>query len=363
MLSAVPNLIGHQVDVSREAATIGQRSLTEEEKAAWYGATGAGRAYWSRFQIGGKGGADVFQEGITRMQSNGPAPAMPNTPAERERFNAEQRVKAAEAEATMNQAMALAVSGRISDPVAFAERLDKLQLTHRPRDKMSLATTDFVFERLQQRYAGNSPEEIAGAIRKRDTERGAITSAEIIAAAVGDVANPRTQSYLRAKAQEWSRAHGVEMGGQLWQGENQLQPDELAYVRRRRGGQAQPDAMRSPGEWVANPEGVPVYSRGRTLNVSAEQQQRLERLLSAESGNASALSGMNPASVPAHQIATDFQYQFTSIAGLAEKMQMEATKGPDVADRQLQVLQEIRDNTKRESTGVPRTPEMPHYER
>jgi DNA-binding TFAR19-related protein (PDSD5 family) len=359
MASAVPHLIGHQIDLSREAAKLDRRSLTEEERAQWYGVTGAGRLYWSHFTVGGKGGAELFQEGIERLQLNGPAPAVPTTPEEKRKYNAEMQQKAAEAEAIMNQAMTLAAMGRIGDPVAFAERLDKLQLTRRPRDKMALANEDFVFERLQAKYPDATPEQIQAAVRLKDSAPGAITSKEIVAAAVGDVASPRTTKYLGAKVQEWSRAHGSEAGAQLWQGQNQLQPDELEYIRRRRAGQTPRQAIKSPGEWNPNPEGIPSYGPPRTLNISADQQARLDRLFRAESGDSSALSGMTPRDVPAHQLAAvpgASTYQFTSITGLAEKMQTEASGALDVATQQLQVLERIATNTERQPVEHPNSP-------
>jgi hypothetical protein len=47
------------------------------------------------------------------------------------------------------------------------------------------------------------------------------------------------------------------------------------------------------------------------------------------------------------------QYAFTSLSGLAEKMQQEASGGGDVQEQQLNVLQEIRDK-------LPGTPDKPH---
>jgi hypothetical protein len=61
----------------------------------------------------------------------------------------------------------------------------------------------------------------------------------------------------------------------------------------------------------------------------------------------------NPWEMSPYQGGAHKEYSFTSLSGLAEKMQQEASGGGDVQDQQLDKLSKIEENTRHAAESVP----------
>jgi hypothetical protein len=330
LVMKIPETIGKEVEVSREAAILSDRSLSPEEAEQWKATTGPARAFWSGSPID----KDSYEKGLRIFQTTGPAPSSP----------AEAQAKIKEAEAAMNQIMALGTGApeQMGDVEGFARRYARMLTTHRGREKRAMLSDPLVMDAVQKRFSSYTTEQIEAAAALDDNKAGALTTRDI-SEAIGEAArDPRVIKGVESKMKEnrWQRYRETH---QLYQGENQLDMDEVQYVNQlKRGGK---ESM-SPTMYPMNV-------------LKPEQIEKLDKLAAAQGtadkpADLSVLPGLNGAAPPAEHALSGGkgmeEFAFTSLSGLAEKMQQEAAGGMgDIQDRQLAALEKIAANTAKES--------------
>lgn len=321
LIGALPGLIGDKLQMYRDAQAQAQHSLTPDEADARMEILRQGRAGWSQYQVGKdkKNAADVFEDILGRMQMEGAAPATPE----------EAKRRAEEAFRRANTIVALAAGGMIGDPEQLAESIGQLEATHSHRAKMALGRNEFIASALEEKYKGYTPEQIQTAISLRDNQPGAITSSELLSILSEKAQDPRVKNFLAAKGEENRFAHFTETSYAVpWATPNQLTSDERYYLSARHAGKDVDTAKAS--FWTGKPY------------LSDEQLQRMEQILAAEKDIFKLPGLLGGESGAAHALGTGEQYGFTSLAGLAEKMQQEASgQAADAQERSATALEKI----------------------
>lgn len=100
---------------------------------------------------------------------------------------------------------------------------------------------------------------------------------------------------------------------------------------------------------VRRPNGT-TYDAGSSYEAPGFRPLTAENIPGLQGG----LSGISPAM---ERFAGPHEYSFTSLAGLAEKMQQAAAgQGGEVDQQQLAVLQQIRDKLPDEGSRIPHSP-------
>lgn len=211
------------------------------------------------------------------------------------------------AEKALNRIMTLRVAGAEVNPEAYARML----AGHSPRQRMAAVRSSVpVMNALREMF----PEYAKG-----DEEQGLLPAVSSGKIGTADI----EEAYHRASLnpQLAGRAQSVTGAGNI---------SAFSRSNTERFGRMFTNPEESKMDWLTFPFGSMV----KTLM----------------SPGISDLSGMESAAQgpwSAHpELSSSKEYSFTSLAGLAEKMQQEASGGGDVQDQQLNELRQIKENTK-----------------
>jgi hypothetical protein len=286
VIPVIGHLISAGVETAEGKAILAARALNDKEREQIEEAERRSATKTS----GLPGGAEAFRAGRGQMVSA-------NVPIEK-------------AEKAMNQIMQLIAGTGHGDPNAMAYAYARMETTHGPRERSAFAKNPEIEDALKNMFPQykqpGMEQHLDEAISK-----GRIGTADMEEALRRASTEPRVSQV--AEAQKNSPA-GV--GRSLWEtAKESISGGPVAYGKSVREGMKQ-----SFSNWFGGSTKPPGLETGG--ETGAPWQAHPERM-----------AGQN-------------EYQFTSLVGLAEKMQQEASGGgADVPSQQLTVLQQIEKNT------------------
>ena len=314
-----PGKVAEQVDLHREAMSLRYRAATQGNADDWRLENRKWSNLAAQFRIGDKNraGESVFDALMGVGQKIGFSPT--------------------EATAASLKALFLGAGPNplVSNPEDFAAVYGRMMRHHDPQAKHALVSQDWLMDAFVEKYRntnqfrGADISVVRAAVlqdAQRPTRKGnmAITEEEIDAEIRKRInQNPYVSGMLGGQASEFR-------GNKIWgrQGFEFWTEKERALSLQERGVLRVLEA-----KLRADPSYTPPSATRHRFEDPLMDLARAKRALRA--GDTGGIPGMSGEDVPAHLLTPNRMFEFTSISGLAERMQMMLSGGDDTAQGQL----------------------------